>query len=100
MKPLLLFAVLCALCGCQTPKPMPINAAQAVAIARQAADDRNIALWYYQKEQVDYYPALGGWVVLWPNPDNTKGFEVVVNDKTGKVVRVEEVTILPGPPPN
>jgi hypothetical protein len=121
MKTLLLLAVLCTLCGCQTSAPQPrtpapqvgtsapqpgagLSQAQAVAIARQSATEQNVDLGNYQQQvHVDFIPWLFGdvgWRVLWANSDSSKIFQVVVDCKTGKVVSSGEVTRNPGPPPN
>jgi hypothetical protein len=111
MKMLLSFAMLLMLCGCQTPAPPAsappadarLSRAQALAIAKQAAAEHNVFLLFYQRPQADFYSTglyAGDWSVFWPNHAETKGFDVFIDDKTGKIVSAKVETIYKTAPPS
>lgn len=99
-----IFAILAAnfiLCGCQhsappasTPPPgAHLSGAQALAIARQAALEHKVNLRKYQRPVVAFMSEFGQWTILWPNRASSEGFEVIIDDKTGKIVSAKGILI-------
>jgi hypothetical protein len=105
MKILLLLIVLCVLCGCQTTSSQTsthLSDSQAIAIAKQVAAEQHVDLRKYPKVQTDLEWWHGNLErdVLWVNADSTKGFDVLMDRKTGQIVSAQEIPIYPSPPPN
>jgi len=104
MKILLLVVAIFTLCGCQTSAP-PLGArlsrAQALDVARQAAAEQMINLRDYQRTPLMNFGlwAEGKWEILWPNSTLTEGFQVIIEDKTGKIVSAKKVPVGHSTPP-
>jgi hypothetical protein len=103
MKVFLPLAALLMLCGCQSPTETPappsgarLSRAQALVIGRQTAMEHNVHFRSYQRPDASFFSPDGKWYILWANPDKFKGFEVVIDDKTGKIVSAKEVPIYQG----
>ena len=96
-----LLAATFILCGCQpsappTSTPPPgahLSRAEALAIARQAALEHKVNLRKYQRPVISFMSDFGQWSILWPNRASTEGFEVVIDDKTGKIVSAKGILI-------
>lgn len=102
MKTILLLAVLCMLCGCQTSVPQAgacSSEDQAIAIARRAAEEQNVDLQKYERVRADFYSSpLGKWAVGWFNLGGNTEFVVVIDGKTGKIISAGDVPVQPPPP--
>ena len=80
----------------QWPERMPLvststlspDATKAIAIATQGAAEHKVDLREYKQPIATFAP--GQWYIAWPDQASNKYFEVIIDDKTGKVISTKE----------